>query len=88
MGLSPRKSNSDLLVAKKSCILTLKDKSYTFIAISTKIGIPRSTIFSFLIKYTKSGSISFESKPGRGRKPKLNTREERALVHIVVIESK
>lgn len=88
MGLSPRKPNSDLSVAKRSKIWTLYEEGLGPTAISNKTDIPRSTISSFLIRHAKSGSTSFKSKPGRGNKPKLSPRAERTLVRIALNEPK
>jgi hypothetical protein len=48
--------------------------------------LPHFIVFFFLIRYAKSGVSIFESKPGRGRKPKLDPRAERALVGVTTTD--
>jgi hypothetical protein len=88
MGYTSRKPYSDLSMAKRSRIWTLYEKGHKPTTILKKTNIPRSIVFSFLIRHVKSSTSIFKSKPGRGCKPKLDPRVEKTLVHITIEDTK
>jgi transposase len=71
-------------MAKKSHILILHKEGHRSTAISKKTNISYSTVSSFLIRHAKSSVFILKSKPGRGRKPKLDPRVERTLIYIII----
>src|SRR5438046_4021005 len=88
MVLAPKQKRTELSEVQRCRIWTLHEEGYNPTQISLKTGHPRSTVSSFLIRHTKSGSTTFKSNPRSGRPKKITPRGERALLRTALFDTR
>jgi transposase len=76
----PKTSRRELLPAQRALIVYKYQDGATIADIHRKFGTPCSIIRSIFDRYQNYTSFEFKNKPRCGIKPKLNLRQERALV--------
>ena len=76
----PKTSRQELLLAQRALIVHQYRDGATIADIHHEFETPRSTIRSILDRYENYTGFEFKNKPRCGVKPKLNLRQERALV--------
>jgi transposase len=76
----PKTSRRELLPAQRALIVHKYQDGATIADIHREFKTPRSTIRSILDRYQNYTGFEFKNKPRCGVKPKLNLRQERALI--------
>ena len=70
-----------LSTIQKYQIIALRQANIKWDIISSQLAFKKTTAANFYKRYERTGNV--EIQKGRGRKYKLNAREERALLRIV-----